>query len=192
MNGIWKPGKPCILTEIFYMRTMALLLIGLCLAGNCFAQKDSVTLNPKDVASADAIIASLYNVISGPAGEKRNWTRMRNLFIPEAKMMATGVRPDGSVARRVMNIEDYIASSGPLLEKDGFFETELGRKTEQFGNIIHVFSTYESRRKADDDKPFMRGINSIQLWYDGTRWWIVNILWQNESPKMPIPEKYLQ
>jgi len=37
----------------------------------------------------------------------------------------------------------------------------------------------------------MRGINSIQLFYDGSRWWIVSIYWQQESPEYPIPEKYL-
>ncbi len=82
--------------------------------------------------------------------------------------------------------------AGPNLEKDGFFEKEIGRKIEQFGNIMHVFSTYESRRKAEEAKPFMRGINSIQLWNDGKRWWIVNVLWQSESPQSPIPEKYIQ
>lgn len=81
--------------------------------------------------------------------------------------------------------------AGPNLEKDGFFEKEIGRKIEQFGNIMHVFSTYESRRKAEEAKPFMRGINSIQLWNDGKRWWIVNVLWQSESPQSPIPEKYI-
>jgi integrase len=69
-------------------------------------------------------------------------------------------------------VEDYISSSGPFLEKNGFFETEIGRKTEQYGNIVHVFSTYESKRTLKDEKPCMRGINSFQLWYDGKRWWV--------------------
>jgi hypothetical protein len=56
---------------------------------------------------------------------------------------------------------------------------------------VHVFSTYEARQKADDPKPFMRGINSIQLFNDGKRWWVVSILWQSESPDNPLPEKYL-
>lgn len=91
-----------------------------------------------------------------------------------------------------MTVEDYITGSGPVLEKDGFFETEIGKKTEQFGNIVHVFSTYESKRKADDEKPFMRGINSIQLWNDGKRWWVITIFWQSESSDNRIPEKYIQ
>lgn len=153
---------------------------------------DSIPANPKDVESVDAILGALYNVISGPAGEKRNWDRMRTLFIAEGKMMATGKRPDGTMGKRVMTVEDYIALAGPSLENDGFFETEISRKTDLYGSVMHVFSTYSSKRKADDAKPFMRGINSIQLWFDGKRWWIVSIFWQGETPDNPIPEKYLQ
>ena len=153
--------------------------------------RDSVPVNTKDVESVDAIINSLYNVISGPAGEKRNWERMRTLFIPEGKLMATGKRQDGTMSKRVMTVEDYIATSGPFLEKDGFFEREIGRKMEQFGSVVHVFSTYDSKRKREEEKPFMRGINSIQLWNDGKRWWIVSVFWQSETTDNPIPGKYL-
>lgn len=152
---------------------------------------DSIPANVKDVESVDAIINSLYNVISGPAGEKRNWERMRTLFIAEGKLMATSKRQDGTMGKRVMTVEDYIAASGPFLEKNGFFEREIGRKTEQYGSVVHVFSTYDSKQKAEDKKPFMRGINSIQLWNDGKRWWIVSVFWQAETPDNPLPEKYI-
>lgn len=153
---------------------------------------DSIPVNSKDVETVDAIVHSLYDVISGPAGEKRNWDRMRTLFIPEARMIATGKAKDGSMRKKVMTIEDYMNSSGPFLEKDGFFETEISRTTETFGNIVHVFSTYDSKHKKEEEKPFMRGINSIQLWHDGSRWWIVTVFWQAESPDNPLPEKYLK
>jgi len=153
---------------------------------------DSVAPIDKDVSSIDGIVAALYDVISGGAGEKRNWDRMRTLFIPEAKLMATGKRPDGSMAKRVRTLEEYITSSGPLLEKDGFFEREIGRTLDQYGSIVQLFSTYDSKRKQTDETPFARGINSIQLWNDGTRWWIVSILWQSESTDTPIPSKYLK
>ena len=159
--------------------------------GNAQQVVDSIPAQAKDVESPKAIIAALYDVISGPAGQKRNWPRMRTLFLPEGRMIATGVRPGGVVTKRVMMVEDYIATSGPFLEKDGFYEMEIGSKTEQFGNIVHVFSTYESKRKLEDEKPFMRGINSIQLWNDGKRWWIVTVLWQAENKDTPIPEKYI-
>lgn len=77
-----------------------------------------------------------------------------------------------------------------LFEKEGFFEKEIARRTESFGQIAHVFSTYEARHSPDDEKPFLRGINSIQLMSDGKRWWIVTIFWQAEDEKNPLPEKY--
>src|SRR5687767_15873309 len=87
------------------------------------ANKDSIPANPRDVSSVDAIIKAVYDVISGPAGQKRNWDRMRTLFVPDARMIATGKRPNGEFGRRSMSVEDYINNSGPLLEKDGFFES---------------------------------------------------------------------
>ena len=146
--------------------------------------------NPADVASVDAIIAAVYDVISGAAGQARNWDRMRSLFIPGARLIPTGQR-DGTVGHRVLTVEDYISANGPQLEKNGFFEREIGRKTETFGNVTHVFSTYDSKRTAQDEKPFSRGINSIQLLNDGKRWWIVTIFWDSERPNNPIPQQYL-
>ena len=152
---------------------------------------DSIPADTRDVSSPEAIVAAVYDVISGPAGQKRNWDRMRTLFVPDARMIPTGKRPTGESTRRVLTVEEYITNSGPFLEKDGFFESEIGKRTERFGNIVHVFSTYQSKRAATDDKPFMRGINSFQLWYDGKRWWVITILWQGESTDVQIPEKYI-
>lgn len=148
--------------------------------------------DPKDVATMDSIIAALYDVISGPAGQKRNWDRFRSLFVPGARLIPTGRNPQtGEVASRVRTPEEYIARSAPLLEQNGFFEREISRRTEKFGNIAHLFSTYESRHKAEDVKPFARGINSIQLMNDGKRWWVVTIFWQGEDDKTPLPTEYL-
>lgn len=152
---------------------------------------DSIAPDPKDVSSADAILHALYDVISGPAGQARNWDRMRTLFIPEARLIPVGRRADGTSGKRVMSLEDWIKNSEPFLLKNGFFEEEISRKTDQFGGVMQVFSTYTSKRTMEDEKPFARGINSIQLWFDGSRWWIVTIFWQGETPELPIPEKYL-
>lgn len=177
----------------FALCLSVLLLIGSAATANeRSTTTDSIAPDKKDVSSIDGILAALYDVISGPAGQKRNWERMRTLFIPEGRLIATGKRADGTFGKRVMSVEDYINNSGPFLEKNGFFESEIGRKTEQFGGVVHVFSTYESKKTATDEKPFMRGINSIQLWNDGVRWWVVNVFWQSETPDTPIPAKYLQ
>lgn len=173
-------------------RISFLLLIALSLnasAINTF--QDSLLTKANDVKSVDAIIAALYNVISGPAGQPRDWNRMRSLFLPEGKLVATGQRPNGELVKRVMTVQDYITNSGPVLEKNGFFEKELSRKQQVYGHIAHCFSTYESKRALSDPQPFMRGINSIQLYYDGKRWWILSVFWQSETKELPIPEEYL-
>lgn len=147
--------------------------------------------NPADVATMDAIVAAVYDVISGPPGP-RNWDRFRSLFAPNARLIANGVRPTGEVISRVMTVEDYAQRNGPFLEKNGFFEREVSRRLEKFANIAQIFSTYESRHARDDAKPFARGINSIQLMNDGKRWWIVTIFWQAEDEKNPLPAEYLR
>jgi hypothetical protein len=147
---------------------------------------------PADVASIDAILGALYDVISGPAGQSRNWDRMRSLFVPGARLIPTGRRPDGTRRLTVWTVDEYISTVGPTLERGGFFEREIARRIERFGNIAHAFSTYESRRTAADPQPFARGINSIQLWFDDKRWWVVTIYWEGERPDNPIPGRYLQ
>lgn len=156
------------------------------------ADRDSIPPRQEDVGSLDAIIHALYQVISGPAGETRNWDRMRTLFTAEARLIATGKKQDGSMGRRVMTLEEYIATAGPYLEKEGFFEKEIARTKDEYGSVVHIFSSYESRKRADDQQPFARGINSIQLWNDGKRWWILSVFWQAETADNPIPEKYLK
>jgi hypothetical protein len=148
--------------------------------------------DPKDVATMDAVVAALYDVISGPAGQKRNWDRFRSLFVPGARLIPTGRRPTGEVVSRVRTPEEYIQGSQTVLEQNGFFEREISRRVEKFGNIAHIFSTYEARNKAEDEKPFMRGINSIQLMNDGKRWWIVTVFWQAEDPQTQLPAEYLK
>jgi len=150
--------------------------------------------NPADVESIDAIMAAIYDVISGEAGEARDWDRMRSLFIPEARLMPTGRRPDGSHGYIVWSPEEYIERSGPQLESNGFFENEAHRVTERWADIAHVFSTYNSYHTAADMEAgttFQRGINTFQLMYDGERWWVVSIMWEAEGPDRPISEEYL-
>ena len=148
--------------------------------------------DPNDVSSIDAIITAAYDGISGAAGEKRDWDRERWLYYPGAHLIPTA-RPGTTygLAPQILDVEGFIARVEPYFAEHGFFEKEIARRTEQFGHIAHAWSTYESRHNADDPEPFARGINSIQLFYDGNRWWIVNIYWQQESGEDSISEKYL-
>jgi hypothetical protein len=145
----------------------------------------TVAANPADVASIDAIMRAVYDVISGPAGHRRNWDRMRSLFTANARLMPKGGRGLASGS-----VEDYITASGPVLERDGFIEREIARRVEQYGDIAHVFSTYEARQ-SESGPVFMRGINSFQLVRHAGRWWVVSIMWQAETPQTPIPAEYL-
>ena len=147
--------------------------------------------DPKDVQSVDAIIGALYDVISGPAGEPRNWDRMRSLFAPGAQLVPVRVPPEAPASLVRLSVDDYITRVGPQLERNGFFEREIGRRLERFGHIAHAFSAYESKRTPDDAEPFARGINSIQLLHDGTRWWVVSVYWDSERPGSPIPPEYI-
>lgn len=144
---------------------------------------------PADVESIEATVTALYDVISGPAGKPRDWSRLRSLFIPGGRLMPTGPRPGGGVGMRIMEVNDYIAEVGPRLEQMGFRERELSRRVEQFGHIAHVFSTYEGR--SETNPAVIRGINSIQLMNDGTRWWVVSVYWEAERPDNPLPPHYL-
>ncbi|NNG15652.1 MAG: hypothetical protein HKM89_04160 [Gemmatimonadales bacterium] len=144
------------------------------------------------MASVDAIITAVYDVISGPAGHKRDWDRFRSLFMEGARLVPTWRnRETGERSHGLMTVENYVSRAGPQLETNGFFEVEIARRTERYGRVVHLFSTYESRRNADDAEPFMRGINSFQLLYEKGRWWVVTIFWQPEYPDLPIPKMYL-
>lgn len=146
--------------------------------------------NPDDVRSIDSILAAAYDVISGPAGQKRDWNRLRSLCVPDARLIAVGRGPKGEVVTHHFSIEEYIARAEPVMERSGFYEREIARRMDAFDHIAAVFSTYESRH-ALSEKPFQRGINSFQLLNDGHRWWVVTIFWEPESPGHPLPKKYL-
>lgn len=146
---------------------------------------------PQDVASIDAIISALYDVISGPAGQARDWDRFRSLFATGARLIPTGRRPDGTHSVRIYTPEEYAANATPFFAQNGFFEREIGRRTEQFGGVVHVFSAYDSKHALSDSVPFARGINSIQLVNDGQRWRVMTIMWEAERPENRIAERYL-
>lgn len=145
-----------------------------------------------DVESVDGIVAALYDVISGAPGQARDWNRMHSLFMPGGRMMVISPQKDGSFKPGVLSVDDYIARNGKRLVDDGFFETEKARTTENFGQLTHVFSTYEARLGSTAAQPFARGINSIQLYNDGKRWWISSVVWRSEDATLKLPERYLQ
>ena len=173
---------------------IATLVVALCpCAPTLTAQGTSKAPAPSaDGVSVDAIIAALYASVSHPNDGEPNFDRMRAIFLPVGMLIPpkkpqedlfTVLDVDG-FQDRVVKFEATARAKG---DPTAFFEKEVARKTDCFGNICQIFSTYESRRAPSDEKPFVRGINSIQLVRDGKRWWIASVIWDTERPDNPIP-----
>jgi hypothetical protein len=167
-----------------------LLIVPAILGIGASAQEPAPKAKPEDVGSIDAIVKALYDVISGPQGKARDWDRFRALCAPGARLIPAAPLKGGGAKAVVNTPEEYIEKATPAFEKTGFFESEIARRVEAFGNIAHVWSTYESRH-AEGEAPFVRGINSIGLLRDGERWRIVTVFWSSETPESPIPPEYL-
>lgn len=144
---------------------------------------------PDDVATIDGMIRAYYEVVSAPAGKPRDWGRDRTLYIKDLRFVQVDMGKDGKPAPRITDHQQYVyIVDGPL--KAGFFETEIHRVTQRFGPIAHVWSTYECRQ-TEKGPVTARGINSIELFWDGARWWIANAIWTDETKENPIPTSYL-
>ena len=143
---------------------------------------------PDDVASIDAIIAALYDVISGEAGEARDWARFHGLFLPGAIMGGAGRAPDGGARMRVSSPADYVTRNTPHFQANAFYERESGRRVTRFGPLVQVLSGYEIRAAREQADPVQRGVNAISLFDDGRRLWITSVVWAGETPETPIPE----
>ena len=142
-----------------------------------------------DVDTVDHIIAALYDVISGPAGP-RDWDRFRTLFYPDARLFPSRRAADGPITAQSFTPDEFANSRKDFFSEEGFFESPLASQIQKWDCMAHVWSTYESRH-AKEEKPFARGINSIQLLNDGSRWWVLAVYWKGEEPNCPLPQEYL-
>ncbi len=143
----------------------------------------------EDVATLDGIVRAYYEVISGPAG-KRDWARDRTLYLPDIRFVDIGTDPRGRPLPQVRSHQAFVSAMDAYLCANGFYESEIHRVTSRFGDLTHVWSTYECREKPGGPVT-ARGINSLQLYWDGARWWIAAAAWTNEGPGRPIPPEYL-
>jgi hypothetical protein len=155
--------------------------------------------NPSDVDTVDHLVAALYDVISGPAGKARDWDRFRSLFLPDGRLgvirpeiAATQDAPAREGDAVLLTPDMYVERDDPYFKTHGFFEQGIADRVEVFGNLVTVWSTYESRHAENDGKPFARGVNSIQIVHARGRFWIASILWDEERPGLTLPEKYLK
>jgi hypothetical protein len=154
---------------------------------------------PSDVDTVVHLVSSLYEVISGDAGKPRDWDRFRSLFLPGGRLGVT--RPEvpatkDAPARKgdavFLTPDMYVQRDDPYFKTHGFFERSIANRVEEFGNLVHVWSTYESRHAEHDSQPFTRGINSIQIVHAQGRFWIASVLWDEERPGLALPKKYLK
>lgn len=173
------------------MRQLSIAAVVLVLASVAARGQEPSAKNAGDVQSPDRIVAALYDVISGPAGQARDWDRFRGLFAPGARLIPAAPRRDGT-APVALSPEDYVQRTSEGFQKNGFFEKEIARRVETFGTVAHVFTTYESRRTAGDEKLMARGVNSIQLMHHAGRWWVVTVMWDQERDGNSIPARYLE
>jgi hypothetical protein len=171
------------------MKKLAVIVL---LAATAFAASPKAA-TPKpgsDQFAIESTVLAVYNVISGPAG-RRDWDRFEALFAPGARLISTKRGEGGVVTANVMTPKEYATKAGAYFNDHGFFERPANNRIEIFGDIAHVFSTYESRHASSDEKPFARGINSFQLVRSGDDWKVLTIFWEEEDAAHPIPTQYL-
>jgi len=172
----------------------ALVVLAATLPASAFAQErvvvKTIAPRPEDVSTIDGMIKAWYEVISGPAGQPRDWARDRTLYIKDLRFVQVDLDKQGRPKPTILDHQQYVNTVDSGMLKNGFFEKEIHRVTQRFGPVAHVWSTYESRR-TQDGPVFARGINSIELYWDGTRWWIANGIWSDESEANPIPPEFL-
>jgi hypothetical protein len=142
----------------------------------------------EDGATIDGIVRAYYEVVSGPVGQPRDWSRDRTLYLEPIMFTIARVDSAGKPLAHTISWQQYVDGSDAYLMEAGFTEREIHRETRQFGNIAHVWSTYEWTT-ADGETG--RGINGLHLFHDGARWWITHATWDNEREGNPIPAEYL-
>jgi len=153
-----------------------------------FAQAPAA--DPADVRSIEDIVRVSYEVISGPPGTPRQWRRDSSLYAPGAMFHALGRGEHGQVRVTSMTPEEYRRRTDQGFVKNGLIEYEIGSRVDRFGDVAQVRSVYATRR-TENGPLIARGINYFQLYWDGTRWWIAGMVWEDERPDQPIPSDWI-
>ncbi|MCL7959768.1 MAG: hypothetical protein M8861_06220 [marine benthic group bacterium] len=143
----------------------------------------------EDVETLDGILDAYYEVVSRPAGTAPDRERDEWIHHPDALVAITGLGADGDPVIQTMTLAEYHDRFGAA-DAPAFFEWEVHRTVQRFGNVAHVWSTYASSGEPDGEV-FGRGINSIQLYHDGSRWWITSWIFDQERAGNEIPPEFL-
>lgn len=148
---------------------------------------------PEDVASPLAAVNAAYEAIGRQPGEDYDWERFRSLHLPDARLVPQAEQRGGSFD--VLSVDGFIEwidsatnVGGP--DDQGFYEEGVHAVVHRYGDIAQVMSTY-TKRFANSDEILGRGINAFTLVWDGNRWWILSIAWDEDNSAGPIPDTYL-
>ena len=140
-----------------------------------------------DVKSIDAIMRTFYDVVSGPAGTPRQWSRDRGLYVPDVRFYVLSER-NGTVRMNALSHQQYVDAVDSSSTADGFVEFETARCVRRFGNLATVWSAYDGYHGAGATRTTAgRGVNAVQLYWDGRRWWITSVSWDSERANNRIP-----
>ena len=150
-----------------------------------------VPARPGDVGTLDGLMRAFYDVVNVAPEQPRQWDRDRTLYVPWIRFVATSIDGSGKSKTAIWTHQQYVEATEPLV-KGGFKEWEIARKTKVYGNVAHIDSTYAGEANEGGKIERFRGLNSIEAYFDGTRWWISSVMWMSESPKHPIPQEYLE
>lgn len=146
-----------------------------------------IAANPADVGSIEGIVKASYETISGGVGVPRQWGRDRTLYDPHVRFVAIEKdKKSGEIKAESTDEQEFADDDDAFMVKEGFTERELGQEIHRFGNVATVLSSYEGK-VASTGKVVTRGVNIFQLYFDGKRWWILSMVWDQESPENPIP-----
>jgi hypothetical protein len=142
-----------------------------------------------DVTTIDGIVRAFYDVVSGPAGEAPDRARDEFLHLPGAFIGLSGLGPERQPVLTTMHLEGYHRRFGGVRAAP-FYEWEIHRIVERFGNIAQVWTTYVVSNSPGGPVA-ARGVNAMHLYHDGSRWWIAGWVDERERPDQPIPARYL-
>lgn len=151
----------------------------------------TITARPEDVETIDGIVKAYYDVISGPAGQARQWDRDHTLYTPDVRFIEFREGKDGSITSKSMTHQEFVDATDAQLGGRAFYEREVHRILHRFGNVAHVFSTAE-QTTAPGGPPIGHSIDSLELFWDGKRWWIAGAnIWPGDKPGRPLTEEFL-
>ncbi len=158
------------------------------ISSNTIAQQ-KIDNDSNAVKSIDSIVKEVLKIISGEKGKKRNWNDFRKLFLPTAYFIVLNNNDSTPRPIDTSTLEQFIGSMNDDYYNNGYLEFEISKIVNEYNGIANVFQTFYGK---DSENREEKGINSYQLVYFNSRWWIANILWTGDNNGVKVPKKYLR